>query len=38
MTGFVIPDVTGDGRFDAHSRGALTRVELTWVEKRIEFE
>ena len=37
MTGFVIPGVTGDGPFDAHSRGELTRVELTWVEKRIEF-
>lgn len=37
MTGFVIPDVTGDGSFDAHSGGELTRVELTWVEKRIEF-
>ncbi|AXO16445.1 MAG: DUF2840 domain-containing protein [Oceanicaulis sp.] len=37
MTGFVIPGVTGDGSFDAHSGGALTRVELTWVEKRIEF-
>jgi hypothetical protein len=37
MTGFVIPGVTGDGPFDANSRGELTRVELTWVEKRIEF-
>lgn len=37
MTGFVISGVTGDGSFDAHSGGALTRVELTWVEKRIEF-
>lgn len=37
MTGFVIPGVTEDGPFDDHSRGELTRVELTWVEKRIEF-
>lgn len=37
MTGFVIPGVTGDGSLDAHSGGELTRVELTWVEKRIEF-
>ena len=37
MTGFVISGVTGDGSFDARFRGELTRVELTWVEKRIEF-
>ena len=37
MTGIVVPGMSGGGAPAAHSHDDLTRVELTWMEKRIEF-